>query len=83
MSRAFALFAAGAALQIAIPAQPASPVIMVQLCSGGAPIPLPTKRFNKNGIDSEREMLGTNYTPGSGTTWREKPGKRRLRSILE
>jgi hypothetical protein len=43
MSRVFALCAAGAALQLAIPVQAASPVIMVQLCSGGAPIPLPTK----------------------------------------
>ena len=48
MSRAFALFAAGAALQLAIPAQAASPVIMVQLCSGGAPIPLPTKHHGSN-----------------------------------
>ena len=48
MSRAFALFAAGAAFQIAIPAQAASPVIMVQLCSGGAPIPLPTKNHGSN-----------------------------------
>ena len=43
MSRAFAILAAGAVLQLAIPAQAASPVIMVQLCGGGAPIPLPTK----------------------------------------
>ncbi len=43
MSRAFAVFAAGAALQLAIPVQAARPVIMVKLCGGGAPIPLPTK----------------------------------------
>jgi hypothetical protein len=42
----FALLAAGAVLQLAIPAQAASPVVMVKLCGGGAPIPLPTKNHD-------------------------------------
>lgn len=47
MSRAFAVFAAGAALQLAIPVQAASPV-MIALCGGGAPIPLPTKNHGSD-----------------------------------
>lgn len=42
MSRAFAMLAAGAVLQLALPAQAASPV-MIALCGGGAPIRLPMK----------------------------------------
>jgi len=43
MSWAFAILAAGAMLQLALPAQATSSAITVQLCGGGAPIPLPTK----------------------------------------
>ena len=42
MRRICALLASLAVLQLAIPAQAASPV-MVALCGGGAPIPLPLK----------------------------------------
>ena len=42
MKRAFALFSALAALQLAIPAQAAHPT-MVAICGNGAPIPLPMK----------------------------------------
>ena len=42
MSGAFALFGALAALQLAMPVQAAHPV-MVALCGGAAPIPLPIK----------------------------------------
>ncbi len=42
MNRVLAIFAAGAVLQVAIPAQAASPV-MIALCGGGAPIQLPMK----------------------------------------
>lgn len=42
MRRVFAILGALAALQLAIPAQAASPT-MIALCGGGAPIPLPMK----------------------------------------
>lgn len=42
MRWALSLITAGAALQLALPVQAARPV-MVALCSGGAPIPLPMK----------------------------------------
>ncbi len=42
MKRICALLAVCAVLQLAIPAQAASPV-MVAICGGGAPIELPTK----------------------------------------
>ena len=42
MKRTFALLAAGAVLQLAIPAQAVTPV-MVAICGGGAPIELPIK----------------------------------------
>ena len=48
MRRAFAPLAALAAMQLAIPAQAAHPV-MVAVCGGGAPIPLPMK--NRGGSD--------------------------------
>ena len=50
MSRMLAILATGVALQLALPTQSASPVIVVQLCGGGAPIPLPTKNH-----DSEKQ----------------------------
>jgi hypothetical protein len=40
--RLFALLGALAAVQLAMPAQAAHPM-MVALCGGGAPIPVPTK----------------------------------------
>ncbi len=47
MNRSFALLGALAVVQLAIPVQafPAHPV-MVALCSGGAPIPLPMKNHD-------------------------------------
>ena len=45
MSRAFALLAALAVFQLAMPAQAAHPT-MIALCSGGAPIPLPMKNHD-------------------------------------
>jgi hypothetical protein len=47
VKRWFAVLAAGAVLQLAIPAQAASP-IMVALCSGGAPIRLPIKNHSSD-----------------------------------
>lgn len=45
MSRVFALLAALAVFQLAMPLQAAHPT-MIALCGGGAPIPLPMKNHD-------------------------------------
>lgn len=67
MKHVFALLAAGAALQLSVPAQAAGPV-MLQLCSGGAPVPLPMKEKNAPGCkichSAMRKRAGSSHCCG-------------------